>query len=746
MPEAQPQPHSPPPKSSTLALESALTVVAGIGPRRAEALRELGIRNVGQLIAYLPSRHEREEGEASISQLQPDAIVSARGLVSATRIVAKGSRPRFEAVLIDDTGRLDLTWFNGLYLKDKIKPGLRMRVQGKARRFGPGLQIANPKHEILGLDEATDPGARAARLRPIYPASEAMPSHLIELAINRVLDDALRHVSDHLNAPFRIARELVELTEAYRLIHRPSDEDQASAARRRLAYDELLMLQLAVQMKRAERLAGVQSPALSLTPKIDKAIRARFPFALTPAQDRVVAQIAADLQKPTPANRLIQGDVGSGKTVVALYAMLMSVAGKHQAALMAPTELLAEQHMIGISRMLHGSNVRIALLTGSLPARQRAATLANISRGEVDLIIGTHALLTETVRFHSLATIIIDEQHRFGVHQRAALRSKGDDASARPIAPHTLVMTATPIPRTLALTLFGDLEVSTIDELPPGRKKIATRVVSPAGRQDVYAYLAKRINDGDQAYVVVPAIDSDAEMADTPALLAASTDRTSDADSAGSTSNAIAPLQTSLRSVAQVASDLARGPLKDKRIGQVHGRLSRDARESVMDAFRRGEIDCLVATTVIEVGVDVPNANVIVIEDAERFGLAQLHQLRGRVGRGGKSSVCILIGAPITEGADARLAAITRMTDGFKLAERDLELRGFGDVIGLRQSGIPPFKVVDLSKDLDLLTLAKRDAEAFVSASPSLSTPALALLRRRVLRAHGKWIGLADVG
>ncbi len=738
----------------SITLEAPLTVVPGIGPRRAESLRELGIRNIGQLIAYLPARHEREEAEAPISQLKPESIVSARGLVSATRVVAKGNRPRFEAVLIDDTGRIDLTWFNGLYLKDKIKPGLRMRVKGKARRFGPGLQIANPKHEILGADDSKDPGAHEARLRPIYPASEAMPSHTIEITIDRVLDRALPLIADHLDPRYCAERGLLELAEAYRLIHRPSDEEQAAAARRRLAYDELLMLQLAVQMKRAERMAGTQAPALSLTPKIDKAIRARFPFALTPAQDRVVREIAADLQKPTPANRLIQGDVGSGKTVVALYAMLMSVAGKHQAALMAPTELLAEQHMIGISRMLAGSSVRIALLTGSLPARERAALLARIAKGEVDLIIGTHALLTETVRFHSLAAIIIDEQHRFGVHQRAALRSKGDDASARPLAPHTLVMTATPIPRTLALTLFGDLDVSTIDELPPGRKKIATRVVSPASRHDVYAYLAKRIDEGDQAYVVVPAIDSDAEEGIEGLRegigegIGEGTGGSRDHGIQGTeaSSNAIAPLQTSLRSVAQVASDLSLGSLKGKRIGQVHGRLKRDAREAVMDAFRRGEIDCLVATTVIEVGVDVPNANVIVIEDAERFGLAQLHQLRGRVGRAGKSSVCILIGAPITEGAEARLSAIARMTDGFKLAERDFELRGFGDVIGLRQSGLPPFKVVDLSKDLDLLTLAKRDAEATVSASPNLSTPAHALLRRRVLRAHGKWIGLADVG
>ncbi len=565
-----------------------------------------------------------------------------------------------------------------------------------------------------------------------------------------MLDRALPLIADHLDARYRAERGLLELAEAYRLIHRPSDDEQAAAARRRLAYDELLMLQLAVQMKRAERIAGTQSPALALTPKIDKAIRARFPFALTPAQDRVVREIASDLQKPTPANRLIQGDVGSGKTVVALYAMLMSVAGKHQAALMAPTELLAEQHMIGISRMLAGSSVRIALLTGSLAARERTSLLARIAKGDVDLIIGTHALLTETVRFHSLAAIIIDEQHRFGVHQRAALRSKGDDASARPLSPHTLVMTATPIPRTLALTLFGDLDVSTIDELPPGRKKIATRVVSPASRHDVYAYLAKRIDQGDQAYVVVPAIDSDAEegIEGLRVGIGEGTGGSRDHGIEGTEadSNAIAPLQTSLRSVAQVASDLARGPLKGKRIGQVHGRLKREDRERVMDAFRRGEIDCLVATTVIEVGVDVPNANVIVIEDAERFGLAQLHQLRGRVGRAGKSSVCILIGAPITEGAEARLSAIARMTDGFKLAERDFELRGFGDVIGLRQSGLPPFKVVDLSKDLDLLTLAKRDAEATVGTSPTLSAPAHALLRRRVLRAHGKWIGLADVG
>ncbi|MCW5765789.1 MAG: ATP-dependent DNA helicase RecG, partial [Phycisphaeraceae bacterium] len=443
----------------------------------------------------------------------------------------------------------------------------------------------------------------------------------------------------------------------------------------------------------------------------------------TAAQERVVGEIASDLQRETPTSRLVQGDVGSGKTVVALYAMLMAVASRWQGALMAPTELLAEQHHRSITAMLAGSDVRVELLTGSMDPRHRAAALRRIAAGEADIIIGTHALLTDRVRFHSLAVAVIDEQHKFGVHQRAELRSRAEDADPpHPLTPHVLVMTATPIPRTLALSLLGDLEVSTIDELPPGRKAITTRTVDPDRLDEVMRYVRRRLDKGEQAYIVVPAIEPGSPLLDP----------------------IDGPRTSRPTGLVEVKTRLEKGPLAGLRLAAVHGRLDRDARECVMQRFRAGEIDALIATTVIEVGVDVPNATVMVILDADRFGLAQLHQLRGRVGRGSKASACILVGRASTPEGQARLEALATLSDGFKLAERDLEIRGFGDVAGIRQSGAPPFKVADLAKDVDLLLMARRDAASLVLGSSGLDDAGAALLRRRVIKSHGKWLGIAD--
>ncbi|MEZ6319337.1 MAG: DEAD/DEAH box helicase [Phycisphaerales bacterium] len=471
-------------------LTTPIALVAGVGRDTALGLRAMGLTNVGRLVAHLPSRHEREEAEAPIADLKPGQIVSARGEITACRPVGFGRKQRFEAVLCDDSGRLDLVWFNMPYLARKITPGARLRVQGKAQERDHAIQIVNPTWEMLENDE---PGARDARLRPVYPATEAVSSRQIERVIGLVLDPALRQIEDHLADAYRRERELPTLAEAYRMLHAPASEAEVEEGRRRLAYDELLLLQLGVALKRQHLRARLEAPALEWSQEIDERIRARLPFAFTPAQEKVVGELARDLSGATPTNRLVQGDVGSGKTAVALYAMLMAVAGGHQAALMAPTELLAEQHFASIEALLAGSQVRLALLTGSMTDADRAGVLARLREGEIDIAVGTHALLTESVEFRDLAVAVIDEQHRFGVEQRAKLRVKGMKAEAssarelaRPLTPHVVVMTATPIPRSIGLTLFGDLDLSVIDGMPPGRA-IETRLVPPSDRAAVYA-------------------------------------------------------------------------------------------------------------------------------------------------------------------------------------------------------------------------------------------------------------------
>ena len=694
-------------------LTTPLARIEGVGPKLAADLATLGLTNVGRLIAHLPMRHEREEQEAPIESLSAGGIVSARGEITASRVSGFGRKARFQAVLHDGTGRLDLVWFNAPYMRHKIKPGMRLRVQGKAGTFGGGLQIVNPSVEILD-DEGAEPEARGERLRPVYPASERVNSRAIERCVGVVLERAVSLLEDHLSEAFRRERELPELGEAYRMMHAPRDEREIDEARRRLAYDELLLLQLGVAMKRAHLRRTLRAPALRWDEAIDAHIRARLPFTLTPGQDRVVREIAQDLSREEPTNRMVQGDVGSGKTLVALYAMLMAVASDRQAALMAPTEILAEQHFASISEMLRGSRVSIALLTGATPDAERASTIQRLATGELDLVIGTHALLTESVAFKSLGVAIIDEQHRFGVRQRATLRTKGMGDGGL-TTPHVIVMTATPIPRTLAITLFGDLDVSTITGLPPGRRPVETRVVERARRDEVYAFVRARVKRGEQAYVVAPAIDT--------------------GQSAGG----------ALKDLRALARELEDGPLAGLRVATLHGRLNRATRERVMGRFRAGLIDVLIATTVIEVGVDVPNASVMVVEHSERFGLAQLHQLRGRVGRGGASSVCVLIGEATTPDAMKRLEVMARTSDGFRLAELDMEIRGPGEVFGARQSGLAPFKVADLRRDVELLAMARRDASAWIERSPTLDRPEDAIARRRLLKAYGDSLGLGDV-
>lgn len=697
-----------------MTLTSTLLDSGLVTERQAALLSGLGIGTVGRLVAHLPMRHETLESETTVADLLEGAIGSVRGDVTAVRMV-RGRASRLEAVIMDHTGRLDVTWFNGTYLAERVRPGVRLRVQGKVQRRGPQTQMVNPKLEVLNPIKE-EPTVRDARIRPVYPASEAINSAEIEKIVAKVLPHALPLLEEHFTDEYRKERDLPTLSDAYRMMHQPFAMEEIARARRRLAFDELLLLQLGVAMKRAQLRDATRSPALTWTATIDQRIRARVPYTLTSGQEQVIADLIGDLTTSVPTNRLIQGDVGAGKTIVALYAMMLAVASGHQASLMAPTEILAEQHFAGISRLLAGSKVRVEMLTGSVSVKDRASILARLADGDIDLLIGTHALLTESVTFKNLAVAIIDEQHRFGVSQRATLRAQGSDEG---VTPHVIVMTATPIPRSLALTLFGDLDISTITGLPPGRKPVKTKVISSHQRSLAYDDLRDRVERGEQAFIVVPAI----EPGELPA-------------------NGTTPL-IDVRTVQRAMEDQY---LPGKRIAALHGDLKRATRDAVMERFRLGEIDAVVATTVIEVGVDVPNATVMIVEQADRFGLAQLHQLRGRVGRGDKPAVCYLIGDPNTPEGNERLAVMERTNDGFVLAEKDLQIRGMGEVFGLKQSGLPPFRVAEPMRDRDLLLLARHDAKAWIDKTRRLDAPQDALLRRRLLKAHGKYFGLGDVG
>ena len=696
------------PTQGAITLTTPIEEVAGVGPRRGAAFRRLAIPSVAHLVHHLPHRHEFEAAESTIDKIVPGLVATARGEIASTRLAGRGRRKRFEAILQDASGTLLLTWFNQPFLHKRIHPGETLLVKGPAKLFENTLQIVNPHWETTDVEVAGAPGQSA--YRPVYPASEELPSGLIERAVREVLDEALPLIEDHLSAEYRSARALPSLAESYRMMHAPANETEIRQARRRLAYDELLLLQIGLQLRRAALATTLHAPALRWSEEIDRRIRARIPFNLTQGQNDAVAALRADLTTTTPASRLLQGDVGSGKTVVALYAMLMAAASGAQSALMAPTELLAEQHFAVISKLLDGSQVRVELLTGSLSTADREIVEGRIAAGDATIVVGTHALLTQHVTFNDLALAVIDEQHRFGVHQRAALREKpGDEKST----PHVIVMTATPIPRTLALTVFGDLDVTTIRGLPPGRKPVRTSVIHLQDRTEAYERLRARIDEGGQGYVVAPVIDS--------------------GDATG-----LQDLETTFRR-------LEKSELASKRLAMVHGRLKRDERARIMEEFRAGRIDALIATTVIEVGVDIPNASIMVVEHAERFGLAQLHQLRGRVGRGNQSAECLLIADPETPDAKARMAAICEISDGFALAERDMEIRGPGEILGARQSGTLPFRAARIPDDFQLLELARRDAKEWLHRSPRLANPEDRLLKSRLLKAHAQSLGIADV-
>ncbi len=684
-------------------LSTPVQYLKGVGPQRAELLHRLGLKTVKDLLFYFPRDYQDLTDQRDIPQLEEGKLQSVLGVVEEVELRSRRSSGCVLGVLIRARGgHLRALWFDQPYMRDKFTVGQRVLVSGKPRYRGLVWEMAHPRVQTVE-DEQPD---STAKILPVYPLTEGLEQWHLRRIIRTAVEQYAPVLEEVFPAEYRQAHDLWPIRQALPQVHFPDDRESLAKARRRFVYQELLILQLALAIKRQQTQLR-QAPVLEATALIDSRIRRLFPFELTAAQNQAIAEIAADMGRAVPMNRLLQGDVGSGKTVVAVYAMLLAVAHRHQAALMAPTEVLARQHYLTLGKLLANSRVRLALLTGGLTGSQRRQLLEQIAAGQMDIVVGTQAVIQEDVQFARLGLVVIDEQHKFGVRQRATLKKAGPD-------PHYLVMTATPIPRTVALTQFGDFEISTLRQSPPGRQRVYTYLLGEADRERWWEFFRKKLRQGRQGYVVAPVI----EESDT----------------------------AEFASLEQVYESLANGPLEEFRLGLLHGRLSPPEKDAVMEDFRAGRIQTLVCTSVIEVGVDVPNATLMVIEGGQRFGLAQLHQLRGRISRGAFPGYCAVFANAESEEAQQRLQAFQSTTDGFQLAEIDFRLRGPGELFGARQHGMPPLRVADLLRDADVLEEARRDAQALVESDPGLAKPEHYLLRRMMLNRYGQALELADVG
>ncbi len=686
-----------------------VTELPGVGPRIEAALGDLGVRTLADMVSHFPSRHEDLSNVKKITDLRVGEKATIVARVVSTKPVGRpvrGRAPGFSAQLYDGTGYIPATVWGRSWMLRGLVPETRVVVAGEVQsRYG--LQLAAKSMEVIEEDVPGGDGSagpHAGRFVPVYPVNKGIQARRMRTLIHRALDEAGR-ILDPLPADLLTQHGLPNLHDAVHEVHFPSAKTRLKAALRRLIFDELFLIQtgLAVRKARIEKIETGSRHAGdgSLLNPFLKGL----PFGLTGAQERVAAEVLADMRSERPMRRLLQGDVGSGKTVVAVAALLTAVESGGQGAIMAPTEVLAEQHLLSISAALADLPVNVVLLTGSQSPATRRGALEAIQAGEAHIVVGTHALIQKGVEFRDLSLVVVDEQHRFGVGQRTTFREKGK-------TPDTLIMTATPIPRTLSLTLYGDLEVSIIDELPPGRKPVETRIVEPVERHDAYEAVREELATGRQAYVICPLVEESEALED-------------------------------VRAAEELYEELSEEIFPDRKVGLLHGRMKAQDKREVMAAFREREIEVLVATVVVEVGVDVPNASAIVIEGAERFGLSQLHQLRGRVCRGLHPPKCFLLGDPKTDDAARRLAALTEYQDGFKLSEVDLAIRGEGTLFGSRQSGMPDLKVAKLLRDVDVLVEARREAFALVADDPTLRRPDHRPLRREVrekLGANVEWL------
>jgi ATP-dependent DNA helicase RecG len=682
--------------TSRIALDMPVQFLKGVGERRAQLLMRLGIRTAGDLLRHIPHRYEDASTVTGIASVEPGMDVTVIG-----RVISKGVLPTrkglriFQAVVQDDSGLIEVSWPGQPFLDRSIQKGDVLLLTGPCRFFH-GRQLV--PREFVNLGEG-DEGTGHGRVLAVYPATEGISVRQLRTLIESQLDALLPLVVEYLPADLLRAADVVPLREALRMLHRPASVAEAEVGRARLAFEELFFVHLLhrrANMIAREPRAGIRFvPQRTLTTRLKETL----PFALTGAQTRAVREIFADMASERRMHRLLQGDVGSGKTIVALFAALLALENGYQAAIMAPTELLAEQHLRTIERFLEQVGAKVLLVTGSLGARERREAEERLASGEPLVTVGTHALLTDRTRFARLGLAVVDEQHRFGVEQRAALGAKG-------ASPDVLLMSATPIPRSLALTLYGDLDISMLDERPPGRLPVTTVMRSERSREKVLRFIDDEVASGHQAYVVYPVIEESEK--------------------------------TDLKAATTMYEALSAGPFASRRVALLHGRLPAEEREQVMRRFRDGEIDVLVATTVIEVGIDVPNANVMLIEHPERFGLSQLHQLRGRVGRGADAAFCILLGDVGQESA-ARLRNVVSTEDGFEVARADLRIRGMGDLFGERQHGQRTFAVADPMRDEALSERALNLATRLLEHDPDLTRRdhegILRVLRERYARA-----------
>jgi ATP-dependent DNA helicase RecG len=696
-----------PAAKSPAGLDSPLQYLRGVGPQRARLLERLGLLTVRDALNHFPRDYQDRRSFVLFHKLALGESGVVQGTVFGVSAPPRRiSRAPTKVVFRDQTGYFTALWFGRPYLAQQLKRDQRVVLYGK-KGFDKDRHIVldNPDYEIVEDDEMAS--IHMGRVVPVYPLTEGVFQRWLRGLLYQVVTAHAEETPDILPEALREQRSLLPAAQAYRTVHFPDRLEEVDAARRRFAFEDFLVLQVGLALRRRQQ-ARVHGRPLAPPGALVARLLGDLPFTVTAAQERVWSEIRADLARPVPMNRLLQGDVGSGKTIVAVMALLTAVEAGCQAVLMAPTEILAEQHVRTVRGLVEPLGLTVAWLSAGQRARERQAALEALRSGAAAIGVGTHALIEDAVELQRLGLAVVDEQHRFGVMHRALIRGKGEH-------PHVLVMTATPIPRTLALTLYGDLDVSVLDELPPGRTPIVTKVRYEPHRQRIYDFVRDELRAGRQAYVVCPLVE-ETEASD-------------------------------LKAATEMAERLQAGPFKEFRVGLVHGRLSFDEKDQVMRAFKAGQVDLLVATTVIEVGIDVPNASVMLIEHAERFGLAQLHQLRGRVGRGAAKSYCVLLASgPMSDEGKQRLEAMEATQDGFRLAEVDLKIRGPGEFFGTRQSGLPEFRTASLVTHTRLLEEARQDAAGLVARDPGLRLPEHRPLREALVARWRERLELASVG